>query len=296
MAESDLHVEEMIYLRNSVGVWFENQPDVYVSSNTFLYYEQGNPRAVVSPDLYVVFGVEKRLRDSYQVWKEGGRLPSLVLEVTSKSTQQMDVPTERSQATNKYEVYEKVLRVPEYFLFDPTGDYLEPPLRGYRLVAGEYVRIAPESQPLPRLPVERQPRYRLHSVELGLDLTYDGQRLRLYDPESGKPLLRANEAIHKAEVEAQARAVSDLRADDAIHKAEVEAQARAEAEVRAEKAMHKAEAERKRSEAERKRAEVEAQARMQADLRVHQEIQARTQAEADLARLRAELEALRGVA
>ena len=44
--------------------------EVYVSANSFLYYERGNPRAVVAPDVFVVLGVPSHLRDSYLLWKE----------------------------------------------------------------------------------------------------------------------------------------------------------------------------------------------------------------------------------
>ena len=33
------------------------RPDVYVSGNNFVYYEEGDPKKRVSPDCYVVFGV-----------------------------------------------------------------------------------------------------------------------------------------------------------------------------------------------------------------------------------------------
>jgi hypothetical protein len=31
MAESDLHADEMIYVRNSIGLWFENRAGVSVA-------------------------------------------------------------------------------------------------------------------------------------------------------------------------------------------------------------------------------------------------------------------------
>jgi Uma2 family endonuclease len=293
MAESDLHADEMIYVRNGIGLWFESRADVYVSGNTFLYYQQGNRSAVVSPDLYVVFGVPKRLRDSYQAWKEGGKLPAVVLEITSKSTQQIDVRTEQPHGRNKFDLYEQVLQVPEYFLFDPTGDYLEPRLQGYRLLAGNYIPIEPEPQPLPNLAEDRQPGYRLHSTQLGLDLAYEGQHLRLHDPITGEPLLRAAEAMHRAD-EAMGRAAEAMhRADEAMGRA-------AEAMHRADEAVHRADEAVHQAEAERQRADAEAQARVQADMRAGEawqraeaEAQARLQAEAELARLRAQLEAIR---
>jgi hypothetical protein len=38
------------------------------------------------------------------------------------------------------------LRVPEYFLFDPTQDYLEPSLQGHRLVGEQYELLVPDAQ------------------------------------------------------------------------------------------------------------------------------------------------------
>ena len=45
------------------------RPDAHVAGNTFVYYEQGNPRRFVSPDCYAVFGVEVShifYRNTYQ--------------------------------------------------------------------------------------------------------------------------------------------------------------------------------------------------------------------------------------
>ena len=46
----------------------------------------------------------------------------------------------------KLALYRDVLRVPEYFQFDPTEDYLRPPLQGHRLERGEYVPIAAQGE------------------------------------------------------------------------------------------------------------------------------------------------------
>src|SRR5690242_11794024 len=83
MAESDKHADLMTYVKDALRAFFADRPEVYVSGNNFLYYEQGNPRAVVSPDCYVAFGVGMRQRDTYMVWKEGGKLPDVVIEITS---------------------------------------------------------------------------------------------------------------------------------------------------------------------------------------------------------------------
>src|SRR5690242_8713151 len=123
MAETRLHQDLIIYCLEALRYRYKDRPDVEIAGNNFIYFEQGNPKARVSPDCYVVFGVEKRLRDSYMVWREGGKLPSVVFEITSRKTQKEDVQKKRP-------LYEQALKVPEYFQFDPTGDYLKPPLQG----------------------------------------------------------------------------------------------------------------------------------------------------------------------
>jgi len=114
MGETDKHRELMAYLIAALKVHFMGQPNVYVSGNNFIYWEEGKSKSFISPDTYVVFGVEDRLRDSYFAWKEGGLLPSVIVEITSRSTQSEDIET-------KLPLYEQTLKTPEYFLFDPTG-------------------------------------------------------------------------------------------------------------------------------------------------------------------------------
>ena len=67
MAETDIHATCMMYVTYALKGWFKRRrrTEVYVASNNFLYYERGNPRAVVSPDVYVVVGVPAHLRDTY---------------------------------------------------------------------------------------------------------------------------------------------------------------------------------------------------------------------------------------
>ena len=72
MAETEVHGACMMYVTYALRRWFDRrgQDDVYVGSNNFLYYEQGNPRAAVSPDVYVVAGAPAHLRDTYLLWNE----------------------------------------------------------------------------------------------------------------------------------------------------------------------------------------------------------------------------------
>ena len=92
----------------------------------------------------------------------------------------------------KRDLYRDVLQVPEYFIFDPTEDYLKPPLQGFRLVDGEYARIEPVAGRLP-------------SDVLGLHLERDGEELRLYDPARRSRVLRPIEGLLRRKSSASAR-------------------------------------------------------------------------------------------
>ena len=65
MAETDTHRKLMMDFILMLEDYFENNDDVYVSGNLLMYYEEGNRRKSISPDVFVVFGVEKKLRNTY---------------------------------------------------------------------------------------------------------------------------------------------------------------------------------------------------------------------------------------
>jgi len=167
MAESDLHRDEMMYLIQALDDRYRETPDVYVAGNLFLYYVQGDRKAVVAPDVLLVKGVPKGRRKSFLLWKEG-RGPCFVIEVSSASTRGEDLDLKKN-------LYQR-LGVEEYFLHDPLSEYLRPALQGFRLQNGRYRRIAPE------------PDGTLISMTTGLRLRREGEHLRLIDLETGKPL------------------------------------------------------------------------------------------------------------
>ena len=164
MGETQRHIENMLYLLEPLKEWFASDPMVYVNGNMFVHYERGNRNRHVSPDVFVVRGVQKEVRPkrrNYLVWEEG-KAPDFVIELMSESTQEADQTTKRT-------IYQDILRVREYFLFDPFEEYLHPRLQGYRLAKGVYRPIRPVKGRLP-------------SMVLGLHLEADGDLLRLYDP------------------------------------------------------------------------------------------------------------------
>ena len=166
MAETEWHLDETIYLIDALKEKFRNAPDVYVGGDMFLYFEEGNARAVVSPDVFVVRGVEKKKRRTYKAWEEGGRVPCLVVEVTSDSTQNEDL-------TNKKELYRR-LGVEEYLLYDPLGDYLDPRIQGFRLDGRRYVEIAPASDGS------------VSSRTTGVSFRMEDSQIRLFETATGR--------------------------------------------------------------------------------------------------------------
>jgi len=218
MAETGAHVDLIVYHIGALQSFYSNsEPPVFVAGNNFLYYEEGNPNARISPDTYVVPGVSARLRDSYKVWEEGGRAPCVVFEFTSRGTKDED--TKR-----KFKLYEQVLKVPEYFLFDPRAEYISQRLRGFRLQNGEYVAILLEDG-------------RMSSEQLGLELVVEGARLRLYDPVAGRFLRNVTEA------EVRIAAIEEQVIAEAIGRERAEANAAAEAAARAEADARRADSE-----------------------------------------------------
>jgi Uma2 family endonuclease len=183
MAETDVHRKLMVDLIETLDAHFAADPRVYVSGDLLLFYEEGNKRRHVAPDVFVVLGVPKLpLRLHYLLWEEG-KAPDFIIEVTSKTTRGEDQKKKRL-------LYRDVLKVPEYFLFDPFEEYLKPSMQGYRLVAGEYEAIAPVAGQLP-------------SEVLGLHLERDGTQLRLVDPVSGRRLPTQRERLQAAEAESE---------------------------------------------------------------------------------------------
>ena len=178
MAENDAQRNAILYGRGALGLRYRERPDVYVSGDLLIYYEEGDPRVSVVPDVFVVFGVEDRLRGNYKVWEEG-KGPDFVLEVASPSTWREDV-------RRKPGVYAG-LGVREYFLYDPTGDHYTPRVQGYRLVDGRYERLtAVES-------IDRT--LALSSEVLGLELRATaGGEMRFHDPATVEDLLSHDEA------------------------------------------------------------------------------------------------------
>jgi Uma2 family endonuclease len=188
MAETDLHRRIMTEVIDRLLARYARRDDVYVTGNLLVYYVEGSPKKCLAPDCMVVIGVKAGDRRTYKTWEEGA-FPSVVLEITSKKTKREDV-------TTKFQIYQNIWKVKELFMFDPTEDYLEPSLAGYRMSRGELKLIKPTNG-------------HLTSTELGITLERNGTWLVLRDAKTGKEVLLPAEA----EAEAAKAEVVRLRAE-----------------------------------------------------------------------------------
>ena len=198
MAESEFQFWPILYAGSTLANHYRARDDVYVSGNLLLYYEADNRKASVAPDVFVAFGVPDHMRRTYLVWQEG-KAPDFVLEVASSSTY-------RSDRGGKRDTYAKI-GVSEYWQYDPTGDYLDPRLQGFRLVEGQYEPI-PVTEGADGALTGR-------SEVLGLELRlYSDDRFRFHDPASGQDLLSLDE-----EAQARKEAEGRLREEQAARQA-----------------------------------------------------------------------------
>jgi Uma2 family endonuclease len=128
----------MYLLINILSYFWRERRDVYIGGNMFVYFDpnQVKTRNFRGPDLFVVKGVkDNRPRKSWVVWEEGGLTPNFVIELASESTVNFDL-------TGKKEIYEQMLKTPEYIVYDPDTQVLY----GWRLRDGRYEPIKPDEQ------------------------------------------------------------------------------------------------------------------------------------------------------
>lgn len=198
MAETGIHVQAIVWLHQALEDFFRaREGTTYLASDQFWYWREGDPTCRVAPDVMVVPGVSPNPRRSFFSWEENGAVPAVVFEMASEGTWRDDLD-------DKYDRYEE-LGVREYFLFDPEGLYLVPPLQGYRLNGTAYRRIRQDQL----------------TSELGFGLRAEGAMLRLIDLATGLPIPTRAEAVEAAQQRANAE---QQRADAEQQRADTERQ------------------------------------------------------------------------
>ncbi len=200
MAASDRHRRILFRTIETLEAHYAQQPDVYVSGDILMYYVKGDPHQVISPDVLVSFGLEKKERLTYLVWVEG-KLPDFVMEFSSKTTYATDLGPKKDRYAS--------LGIQDYFLYDALDLYLPTPLMGFTLVDGVYEPISGDEDG------------GLHSDVLSLDFHVDDVGLGIYDPVAGAWLQTPTESAEARAEEEKARAEQEkARAETAEARAE----------------------------------------------------------------------------
>ena len=194
-------------------------PDqVFVATDLNLYYDVRHHLWHKRPDWFAVVGVDKLyeqrdLRLSYVVWQEGVN-PFVVVELLSPGTEKEDLGEtlrEVNKPPTKWEVYERILRIPYYVVFSGYTNQL----RIFRLQGNSYEELN-----------LTQSRFWMEDVQLGLGVwqgNYQGVErawLRWYDA-NGNWILLPEE---KAEQEKQRAELEKQRAEQEKQRAEQEKQ------------------------------------------------------------------------
>lgn len=232
LAETDYQLEPLGYAFYGLRGHYAQRPDVAVHADMFVHYLRVDEHGEVlldadgkpivdrlAPDVFVVFDVPNRKRNSYVTYDEG-KPPDFVLEVLSESTWRRDVGVKKT-------IYER-MGVLEYWILDPVDAYVDPPpLKGFRLIGDRYEPIAP-----------RPGGGIVYASEvLGLELRLADGVFRIRDHATGEDLRDPIELKEALEAETTARSLEKA----ALHQAE---SARDEAEARrrdAEAAVRQAE-------------------------------------------------------
>ena len=131
--ETQRHQFQIDFLIHQLLPWLAQREDGYVGGNMFVYFSLAQVRNqdFRGPDFFVVLGVPKAERKSWVVWEEG-KAPDVVIELLSDSTAERD-------KTDKKQIYQNQLRVPEYFWFDPFNP---DDWAGFALRDGDYEPLA----------------------------------------------------------------------------------------------------------------------------------------------------------
>jgi Uma2 family endonuclease len=133
--ETPRHRDQMHMLIESLKMHWADRRGYYVGGNMFVHYDPTSKRRSRGPDFFLVLDVEERERKSWVVWQEGMRFPDVIIELLSDSTREID-------KGGKKELYERLFRTAEYYLYDPFSQEFS----GYHLRSGFYEDIEPDAE------------------------------------------------------------------------------------------------------------------------------------------------------
>lgn len=185
--ETGRHRAQMNLLVDSLEDAWADRDDFFVAGNMGLYFSetQALRNDFRAPDVFVVLGTERRERKRWVVWEEGGRIPDVVIELTSPSTEQVD-------RGEKIRTYAELLRVSTYVIYDPFSGRLD----GFQLdsAARRFVPLGKDARGF----VEVAPLGLWLGVVQGVRRTIDAPWLRWFDAR-GEVLPDAHERLARHE-------------------------------------------------------------------------------------------------
>lgn len=206
------HLSQPRFLDETLHSPIESSRPILTASDLNLYFDGEHPQWYKRPDWFMVLDKpattqQSELRLSYVVWQEV-KTPFLVIELLSPGTESEDLGRtlrEVNRPPTKWQVYEQILRVPYYGIFDR---YINQ-FRLFCLWGTTYREIELTDQ-----------RAWFPDLELGLGVwagAYQGVEglwLRWYDNSGWIPTLaeRAEQEAQRAEQEAQRAEQAESRA------------------------------------------------------------------------------------
>lgn len=140
----EFHIFQPNLLRNTFYSPSYPEDQIFVGIDINLYYDLNHTKWYKRPDWMAVLGVKrydkvKDLRLSYVVWDEQVN-PTIVIELLSEGTDKEDLGEtlrDSNRPPTKWEVYEQILKIPYYVVYDRLGDRF----LAFELIKGYYEEI-----------------------------------------------------------------------------------------------------------------------------------------------------------
>lgn len=185
--------------------------DIFTGTDLNLYYDLKHPLWHKRPDWFAAVGVDRLyqqsdLRMSYVIWQEQVS-PAVVVELLSPGTEAEDLGVtirNPNEPPTKWEVYEQILQVPYYVVFDRYRDRL----RAFVLESDGY-----QEHPLP------EQKLWIPQLKIGLGLWHGKHQgitrnwLRWYDEQSNWIPTPVEAESQRAETESQRAETESQRAE-----------------------------------------------------------------------------------
>ncbi len=162
MGETAFHFKLITLFYGLLDAYFSTPNNALVAANMMVYYEKGNTKRWLAPDIFVCFGVENHLRRVFKVWEEGV-FPQVVFEIASENTFENDLGGKRLDYAR--------LGVEEYYLLDPEREYLPSPLMAFHRQNGRLLSANVENK-------------RILSPLLNLEIVDTDRSFRLFNPQT----------------------------------------------------------------------------------------------------------------